>query len=58
MLTAVTVAVVLCVAVVSWHLIEKPVLSLRRFALTGRVTGAGESRAAMAPAAALEGSSR
>jgi peptidoglycan/LPS O-acetylase OafA/YrhL len=58
MLTAVTVAVVLCVAAVSWHVIEKPVLSLRRFALTGRVTGAGEGRAAMAPAAALEGSSR
>ncbi len=55
MLTAVTVVVVLCVAAVSWHVVEKPVLSLRRFALTGRVTGAGEGRVAVAPAAALEG---
>ncbi len=49
------VAVVLCVAAVSWHVIEKPVLSLRRFALAGRVPGAGEGRATMASAAALEG---
>ncbi|MBB3656621.1 peptidoglycan/LPS O-acetylase OafA/YrhL [Rhizobium sp. BK650] len=40
MLTAVTVTVVLCVAALSWHFIEKPVLSLRRFALTGRVIAA------------------
>lgn len=58
MLTAVTVVVVLCVAAVSWHVVEKPVLSLRRFALAGRATGAGEGRAAMAPAAALEGAGR
>ncbi len=56
MLTAVTIGVVLCVAAVSWHVVEKPVLSLRRFALTGRATG--EGRAAMAPVAAVEGVGR
>ena len=56
MLTAVTTGVVLCVAAVSWHVVEKPVLSLRRFALTGRATG--EGRAVMAPAAAVEGVGR
>lgn len=56
MLTAVTIGVVLCVAAVSWHIVEKPVLSLRRFALTGRATG--EGRAAMAPVAAVEGVGR
>ncbi|XAZ21558.1 acyltransferase [Sinorhizobium sp. B11] len=56
MLTAVTIAVVLCVAAVSWHVVEKPVLSLRRFALTGRATG--EGRAVMAPVAAVEGVGR
>ncbi len=56
MLTAVTTGVVLCVAAVSWHVVEKPVLSLRRFALTGRATG--EGRAAMAPVAAVEGVGR
>ncbi len=56
MLTAVTIGVVLCVAAVSWHVVEKPVLSLRRFALTGRATG--EGRAVMAPAAAVEGVGR
>ncbi|EJJ24504.1 acyltransferase family protein [Rhizobium sp. CF142] len=58
MLTAVTVVVVLCVAAVSWHVVEKPVLSLRRFALAGRVNGAAEGRAAMAPVAAVEGAGR
>ncbi len=56
MLTAVTIGVVLCVAAVSWHVVEKPVLSLRRFALTGRATG--EGRAVMAPVAAAEGVGR
>ncbi len=56
MLTAVTIGVVLCVAAVSWHVVEKPVLSLRRFALTGRATG--EDRAVMAPVAAVEGVGR
>jgi len=56
MLTAVTIGVVLCVAAVSWHVVEKPVLSLRRFALTGRATG--EGRAVMAPVAAVEGVGR
>jgi peptidoglycan/LPS O-acetylase OafA/YrhL len=56
MLTAVTIGIVLCVAAVSWHVVEKPVLSLRRFALTGRATG--EGRAVMAPVAAVEGVGR
>ncbi|MBB3441170.1 acyltransferase [Rhizobium sp. BK379] len=56
MLTAVTIGIVLCVAAVSWHVVEKPVLSLRRFALTGRATG--EGRAAIAPVAAVEGVGR
>ncbi|MFA6157321.1 acyltransferase family protein [Mesorhizobium sp.] len=42
-LTLTVGAVVLCVAAISWHLIEKPVLSLRkRCSLTGRMIAAGE----------------
>ncbi|MGO6719423.1 acyltransferase family protein [Rhizobium ruizarguesonis] len=38
--------IVLCVAAVSWHLIEKPILSLRkRYSLAGRMIAGGEDRA-------------
>ncbi|MGO7591228.1 acyltransferase family protein [Rhizobium leguminosarum] len=38
--------IVLCVAAVSWHLIEKPILSLRkRYSLAARMIAAGEDRA-------------
>ena len=47
--------VTLCVAAVSWHLIEKPILSLRkRYSLAGRMIAAGGGRevsgAKLAPA--------
>lgn len=58
LLTAVTSAAVLCVAAVSWHVVEKPVLSLRRYALTGRAVASRRGRAEAAPVAVLEGAGR
>ncbi len=57
LLTLVTDIAVLGVAALSWHFIEKPVLALRRYALTGRAVVPAEGRAGEAPAA-LEGAGR
>ena len=55
MLTLIAGTIVLCVAAASWHLIEKPILSLRKhYSLTGRMialgAGVAVSGAKMAPA--------
>jgi peptidoglycan/LPS O-acetylase OafA/YrhL len=51
MLSLMVGTIVLCVAAVSWHFIEKPILSLRkRYSLTGRMIAAGDGRASNVPA--------
>ncbi|WP_426229514.1 acyltransferase family protein [Pararhizobium sp. DWP3-4] len=45
--------VVLCIAAASWHLVEKPILSLRkRYSLAGKMIAEGDARASMRGATA------